>query len=475
MAIKLGTAFGVPIYIDYSWFIIFGLVVYTVGFGLMPVSYPNLSLIEYLSIGILSAVVLFASIVVHELAHSIVARNNGLQIGKITLFLFGGVSEMEAEPLNANVELKVAAAGPLTSIAIGIISGGAWYLSLVTRAPAIVQSPLYYSFFVNVVVAAFNLIPAFPMDGGRVLRSLLWRGNKDVVKSTRTATTVGKVFAYLMMFIGIFTLFTADFFTGFWLLLIGWFISSGASSELTQTLVQRALANLRAEDVMTRYVDSVPPDMSVTDLSSDFLNRKNIGFAVMQNNELVGCVTIEDLKKFRRDEWSMKQVQDIMTPKEKLVTTKETDPANNVLSLMNKNRIGRVFVLDSYGRLAGVITRNDVIKTVQLEEPIFGSKAGLSPFAQGLVISVDQGMLFELEAQIDEGKDWSAMYDNSAFSLIDVRILQISNGGQAKQFAFQALRKGRFSITLLQGSQIAPSTQVGSMRQRQIRYTIVVN
>ena len=441
----------------------------------MPTSYPNLSIIEYLSIGILSAVVLFASILIHELAHSIVARRNGLQIGKITLFLFGGVSEMEDEPVDANVELKVAAAGPLTSIAIGIIGGATWYLSLVTNAPVIVQSPLFYGFFVNVIVAGFNLIPAFPMDGGRVLRSLLWRSNKDIVRSTKTATTVGKIFAYLMMFIGIFTLFTADFFTGFWLLLIGWFISSGATSELNQTLVQRALANLKAMDVMTRYVDSVPPDMSVADLSLDFLNRKHNGFPVLQDNELIGCVAIEDLKKFKRDVWSATRVKDIMTPNEKLVTMKETDPARNVVTLMIKNRIGRVFVLDSSGKLSGIITRNDVIKTVQMEESVLGGRAPFSPASQGLVISVDQGMLFELEMQLDEGADWSAMYDRIEFALIGVRILQISSGGQAKQFTFQGLRKGRFMITLLQGSQIGLYAPSNVQRGKQVRYTVVVN
>ena len=203
MAIKIGSFYGIPLYLDYSAFKIFALIAYTVGFGLMPTSYPNLSTIEYISIGILSANQLFVSIIVHELAHSIVAKRNGLKIGKITLYLLGGVSEMEEEPPNAGLELKMSAAGPLTSIAIAVACFFGWVASVNSNAPALIQGPVYYSFLVNAIVAGFNLIPAFPMVGGRILRSLIWRRNNDMMKSTRTAATIGRGFAYLIMFAGI--------------------------------------------------------------------------------------------------------------------------------------------------------------------------------------------------------------------------------------------------------------------------------
>lgn len=475
MAIKLMTAFGVPIYLDYSWFLIFALIVWTVGFGLMPTSYPNLSSIEYLTIGVFSAVLLFFSIVVHELAHSIVARGSGLQIGKITLFLFGGVSEMEGGPTNPDVELKMAAAGPLTSIAIGVITGGLWILSANLNAPALVQAPLYYSFLVNVIVAAFNLIPAFPMDGGRILRSLMWKFNHDFIKSTKTATTVGRVFAYLIMGAGIFAILAIDFFTGIWLLLIGWFISSGASSELTQTLVQQDLANLKARDMMTRNVDSVLPNITLTDLSLEFLNRKHNGFPVISNDELIGCVAMEDLRKVKRENWNSVNVRDIMIPKERLVTIRETDPALNVLTLMNKNKIGRVYVLDpASGKLSGIITRSDVIKTIQMEESIFGRQSYLP--SAGPVITVEQGMMFEIETPRDGGADWSAGFNNSEFALVSEKVLQLSDSGQSKQFTFQALQKGRFSINLALGTaQTGSPTGTTVRSQKQIKYTIIVN
>ena len=474
MAIKLGTAFGVPIFIDYSWFIIFALIVYTVGYGLMPVSYPNLSGIEYLSIGILSAIVLFASIVVHELAHSIVARNSGVKISKITLFLFGGASEMEGEPNEPNTELKMAAAGPITSIAIGAGTGALWLFSMYLKTSALIQAPLYYAFFVNVIVAAFNLIPAFPMDGGRILRSVLWRHNGDFINSTKTASTIGRAFAYAMMFLGIILLITIDFFTGLWLLLIAWFISSGASGELSQIIVQRDLANTKARDLMSRYVDSVSPEMTLADLSLEFINRKHNGFPVMENGELVGCVAMDDLRKVKRDYWNDRKIRDVMIGKKELVTIKESDRAQNVLLLMNKNRIGRIFVLDdSTGKLSGIITRSDVIKTLQIEEAILGH---VSNSALRHMISVDNGMLFELEVPLKSGEDWVTSYNTGEFTLVNEKVLQLTEG-QTKQYTFQALQKGKF---LVKFNQISPQTQITnkSMIRGQgqiISYTIIVN
>lgn len=422
----------------------------------MPLSYPHLSWIEYLSIGVLSAILLFISIVIHELAHSIVAKNNNLKIAKITLYLLGGVSEMSEEPPTASLELKVSAAGPLTSIVIAVVLLLGWIASVDLHAPVLIQAPLQYSYLVNALVAGFNLIPAFPMDGGRILRSLIWRRNNDMIKSTEIASNVGRVFAYIFMFVGVFFLFFVDIFDGLWLLLIGWFVSSGASSELNQLRLKRDLGTLKAEDMMTRTVDSVPPDITLSDLSSRFFQYKHNGFPVIDNNgELVGCVTMHDLRKTKKNLWDWKQVKDIMTPREKLVAVVKEDAAERVVSLMSTNQIGRVLVLDKENdKLVGLITRSDVMKVIKVQESIIeNSKAGSQSLTgRQRFISVEEGMMFETDCPMIAGSTWFASYDEAEFTLVAQNVVQVSNGGQLAQFTFQAKGKGRFTITLYPSS-----------------------
>lgn len=447
LAVKIGTVSGIPLYLDYSWFIIFALIAYTVGFWMMPASYPNLSWVYYLSIGILSAILLFVSIIIHELAHSIVAKRNGLKIGKITLYLLGGVSEMEEEPPNANLELKMSAAGPLTSIAISVASLFGWIASVDLSAPVLIQGPLFYLFLVNALVSGFNLIPAFPMDGGRILRSLIWRRSDDMMKSTRIASTVGRVFAYIIMFVGIFFLFTVDVFDGIWLLLIGWFISSAASSEMNQMIIQRDLADLKASDIMTRTIDFVAPEMTLTELSSSFLQHKHNGFPVMENDkEIVGCITMDDLRHVKRNLWDITFVRDVMTPKLKLVTVKQSDSAQQVAILMTRNRVGRIFVVDESEQLCGIITRSDLMKTIQIQEGVMGGTKGRDVTSgRERLFSVEKGMMFEIDCPPGS---WSASFSSGEFTLVSENIVQLSSGGQTTQFAFEPLKKGTLSIML---------------------------
>jgi Zn-dependent protease/CBS domain-containing protein len=480
LAIKLGSIYGIPLYLDYTWFIIFALIVYTVGFLFFPEEYSKTSFTfaEELILGVLSAFLLFGSVLVHELAHSIVAKRNGLQIGRITLYLFGGVSEMTEEPPNANLELKMAAAGPLTSIVIALILGALWYVANSAGASILFAGPLLYAFLINLIVAAFNLIPAFPLDGGRILRSILWHFNNDVLKATKIASTVGRIFAYLMMFGGIVLfLFTGDIFDGVWLVLIGWFISSGATSELRQQIVQEDLAPLKVRDIMTRTVDSVSPDMTANDLSIQFMERKHNGFPVMEGDELVGCVTMHDLRHAGKESWNTLRVRDIMVPKDKVITVRESDPAKKALQLMSQNKIGRVFVLvDTGSKLAGIVTRTDIMKTIEMRE---SSRSGAFGSAQSEkkgeasmnTITVDNGMLFELTAPVGETTvDWAANFDQASFALVSTRLVQLADLNQTlKHFTFQAMKKGRFFITL------APTNVGGKGGARPSTYIVVVN
>ena len=471
---RIGSAYGVPIYLDYSFIIIFALIVWSVGFVYMPAAYPKLSDFDYLAIGLFSAILLFASILIHELAHSVVAKRHGLRIGRIRLFLFGGVSEMEGQPNDPVVELKMSAAGPLTSIAIAIVCGGLWFASTSAKASALVQAPLYYSFLVNAIVAAFNLIPAFPMDGGRILRALLWRSNHDMIRSTKTAATVGKIFAYVLMIGGIASSFVYNFFTGLWLVLIGYFVYSGAGTELNQTLVQRDLAKLTARNMMTRSVDSVSPETTLSDIANKLEDSRYDGYAVIDSSgDFVGYVNRESIRRVKKDKRSSTAVREVMIPRENIPAIKESDPALETLQLMNSNnnRSGVIVVLDdASGRFAGVISRGDIIRTIQAEENSLSSGAAGPDYSK--LISVEQGMLFELETTRDDGTEWSANFSSQEFALISERILQLSDGGQIKQFTFQPLMKGKFVITLSPARE-----QIGISkfpRQQQLTYTIIV-
>ncbi len=471
MAIKLGSIYGIPLYLDYSWFIILALIVFTVGFAVMPSAYPGLTNITYFALGLLSALLLFVSIVVHELAHSILAKRNGLKIGRITLYLLGGVSEMSEEPPSAGLELRMAAAGPLTSLAIAGLAYGAWLVFSKFSALPIVLGPLYYTAFFNLIIAGFNLLPAFPMDGGRVLRSLVWRTNGDMIRSTKIASNVGRIFAYILMFGGVLVSFldTALLFDGIWFVLIGWFISSSAQSEYRQVLIMREVAGLKARDMMTRSVDAVSEDLTLTELSSRFLQLKHNGFPVMRGEELVGSVTMHDLHAIKKELWDATRVSNIMTPRDKLVTVKEYDSAREVMAVISAKQIGRVIVLSNgdsitSGHLAGIITRNDVMRTIHMQESFQRSAPPPAPAGSERWISVEVGMLFQI-VPTEKSAAWSVTFNQNEFSLISEQMIQIAPGKETKQFTMQALKKGTFYIFLSQ-----PSNS-----KKNLRYTIIVS
>lgn len=461
MSFTLGKVYGIPIRLDYSWFIIFLLIVWTVGFDLMPVSYPGLNFTEYLAIGLICSLSLFASILLHELAHSIVAKRNGLNISRITLFLFGGVSEMTEEARNARTEFKVAIAGPLTSIVLAIFLNIAWLETSRANASPLLVAPLQYIGWVNEVVAAFNLIPAFPMDGGRVLRSVIWWRNGDIMKSTITAATVGRWIAYLIMAAGVFYLFFGSLFTGLWLILIGWFVSSGASSSVTQLMLEQQMSKTTAGQIMTPNPYTVPPDMTLSQLHNEMTRLQHNGYPVVQDGKFIGSITIEDFRKVKKELWDATKVADVMTPRDSLVTVTADENGARILHLMGQSRQGRIFVVDTSGNLIGIITKSDVLRMIQSQ--------GL-PYPAGIehvrAISVSKGMYFEIFELQEEDSDWVAHYQADSLQLVRVWVDVDQQGRRIKKFTFQALKEGTYQILL---QELAPQG-----KQKVVRYTINV-
>jgi len=450
VSVKIGKIYGISIALDYSWFIIFILIAFTVGFGLMPSNYPGLGDIVYLSIGILSSILLFASVLIHELAHSIIAKRNKMKIKRISLFLLGGVSEMEEEPSSPSLELRMSAAGPLASAAITVIVWILWQASALLKLPPIVQAPLQYTTLINEIVTLFNLIPAFPMDGGRIFRSLLWMRSRDIISATKRAASLGKWISYALIGVGIFIGFSIDIITGFWFILVGWLVSSGAQASLKQTIIRQDLGDLRIGQIMTRAVDLVSPEITLQQLQDEFFRLKHNGFPVVSGGDLVGCVTTDDLRRVDKKLWSTTLVGQIMVPKEKLVTVKEDVPVFRGIQMMNDNRVGRLFVVGDFGKLVGIITRSDTMKAIHVRE-------GAAMSELGRTFSVSQGMFFILEQRSSQGKVWTATYNAEEVSLVGEKTSE-----EIKQFTFQALKIGTFKIKL-------------SDSEKTVEYTIVVS
>jgi Zn-dependent protease/CBS domain-containing protein len=475
LAIPIGKVAGIPIYLDYSWFLIFFLLVYTIGFSLMPGAYPGLSEFEYLFIGVVTSLLFFGSLLLHELAHCIVAKRNGMTIRRITLFLLGGVSELEDEPKDAMVELSMAAAGPLTSLVIAAIFFVIWFVSTIAGLSVIIQAPVFYLALVNLIMAIFNFIPAYPMDGGRMLRALLWRRNGDIVRSTKVATEVGQTFAAIIMALGIFSMFFIDLLSGIWTLIIGWFISTSSSASLQQTMAEEDLRGVRAADVMTRNVDAVPPDMTLASLSDECVRTKHTGFPVTSNGKIMGCVTMGDLRRFGRDRWATMTVDQAMTPSNKLAMVTQNDPATDVLTMMQRRNVGRIFVADD-GELQGIITRSDLVKAIELREGTMSLARRAVAFDSRVSMTVEPGMNFVLEQPVEKGFVWRPEFSGSDVQLIAQDLYAAPDGREEQRFIFQAARAGTYVIRLheVQGTQKAPGS-AKSKGLRTVTYTVVAS
>ena len=370
MSLNIGRIIGIPVRIHYTLWLVLVLIAWSLAEGYMPQHYPGLGVTTYWAIGIISAIILFVSVFLHELSHSYIAKKNGLPIARITLFFFGGVSELSEEPKDAALEVRMAAAGPLTSFLIAIVLGGLWYLTFLANGPVPIIATLYYAAFLNGVLGAFNLIPAFPLDGGRVLRGSLWRRSKNLLSATANATRVSEVISLLMMAVGLFFIVFGDFINGLWIIFLGWFIRSGAETSLRQTRLTESLAGVRVGDIMTRELLTVSPDASVQQLVSDyFLVHPHGGYPVVSSGKLLGVVTMSSVRSIPREKREIERVSEAMVPYERTFTVSPNALAIDALQLMAKNGVGRLIVMDG-DRIAGMVTRGDLMKTMKARQDL---------------------------------------------------------------------------------------------------------
>lgn len=362
---QIGKAFGIPIRVHYTWLIIFGLLTWSLSTLYFPSVAPQMSQSSYWIKGALAALLLFVSVAIHELSHSLVALKYRLEIESITLFIFGGVAQMKGEPPSPQAELRIAIAGPLASFVLA----GIFYALEANTSDVGVKSLFAYVSNINLILGVFNLIPGFPMDGGRVFRAMLWSRKKDYVYATQKASKLGQAIAIFFIVFGLFLLlFGAP--TGFWLILIGWFLYSAAYGSYQQTTLQALLEGVRVKDIMARELITVAPQMNIQELVNKyFLKYGYTGFPVTEGGKYLGIITLRDIKNIPETDRTQREVSEFYQRHRKEWEISEEELVVNALERMLKNEMGRLVVVDG-DKIVGMITRNGIAKYLEVKGAI---------------------------------------------------------------------------------------------------------
>ncbi len=361
--ISLGRVFGIPLRLHYTWFIIFALVTFSLVRYAMEATY---SLEQGVILGVLTSMLFFVSIITHELAHSIVAIRNSIPVREITLFVFGGVSQITREATSPRAEFLVAIVGPVTSLVLAGVFY-ALHILLAASQQALAAGLMQWLALINVILAVFNLIPGFPLDGGRVLRALVWGRTRDYRKATRIAARVGQVIAYAFMAGGfVLIIFVREFwFTGLWFILIGWFLHDAARASYRHVILRDALNGITTRQIMDSGCPSVSPEMAVGQaIEQHILPTGRNCLLITQGGELVGMVTLQQIKQIGRGRWEAVPVRDIMIPGRDLKAVDADEDVMAVLDMMDGETANHLPVTEA-GRVVGVINREDLIRLLR--------------------------------------------------------------------------------------------------------------
>jgi Zn-dependent protease len=365
---KIGSVMGIPVRLHFSWFIIFGLITWSLSSYYFPEVAPDLPVASYWLKGALASLLLFASVAFHEMAHSYVAQRHRMKIVDITLFIFGGVAQMKGEPPHPKAEFQIALAGPLSSFFLSLVF---FLLSLGTTTGT--SALFYYLARINLILGIFNLIPGFPMDGGRVLRSFIWSQKKDYFYATQKASSVGKKIGIFFIVFGLFSFFFG-FPSGLWFLLIGWFVYSAAQSSYQQATLQESLGGIKVKDVMVSREDLVAlsPRLAVAEAVNDYFLRYGYGgFPVMDNGKFLGMATLKEIKKVAREMWPQVTIGEIYVPHDRKWELSPQDDIMKALQCMIQEDKGRIIVVKN-DAVTGLVTRNGIARYLQIKKEMSG-------------------------------------------------------------------------------------------------------
>lgn len=372
--VPLFTLLGFKVQVDFSWVFLALLVTWTLAQGLFPAKYEALSAGTYWRMGIAGMAGVVASIVFHELCHSVVARRYGIPIKGITLFIFGGVAEMEEEPPSAKSEFLMAVAGPLGSYFLAAGFHAAAWIADAAALPTAVLGVLQYLAYINMLLATFNLVPAFPLDGGRVFRAAVWYWKGDFASATRLAATTGNVFGIVLIGLGVLNVIAGNFVGGMWWFLIGLFVRAAANASYMQAMITRFLKGEPVSRFMTSNVVTAPADLRVDRAVEDYVYRYHHEFfPIVDRGQLVGCITAKRIKEVPREDWPSVSLREIATPCGDANCVGPDDDAMKALSVMRRSANGRLMVVKD-GQLVGVIALKDLLDFFALKMDLEGVK-----------------------------------------------------------------------------------------------------
>ncbi len=365
--IHLLTIAGIKIGIDLSWFLIAFLLAWSLAAGYFPFYYPQLLLRTYWAMGVIGMLGLFVCVILHELGHAMVAKHYKLPITQITLFIFGGVAEIKKEPQTPKIEFLMAIAGPIVSL---ILSGGLYLLTLAGKNaqwPLPVIAVTSYLALINFVLAIFNLVPAFPLDGGRIFRAILWGIKKDSEWATKIASRIGAGFGMLLVFFGIFSLITGNIIAGVWFIILGLFLQRAAAMSRSQHLVTHELRGEKVQKFMTKKPISVPPNASIKEFIEDYVyHTYHHLYPVTEKSTLIGYISLREVKAIPSEKWAKISVHEAMVSTSRFKTITPETTALEALDLMNRSEMPIILVVKGK-QLVGILTAQDLFKLISIK------------------------------------------------------------------------------------------------------------
>jgi len=376
MSLQIGTIKKIPIRLHFTLIIVFFLISWTLATGFMPRYYPTLNESQYWMMGSIGAVILFISILLHELSHSLLSIRYGIGVHQIILFIFGGISDIKDETKDFKKEFKIAVVGPLTSYAL---SGLFWILFItisyindynfqnIGEYLTLIEGILLYGSIVNLIIGSFNLIPAFPLDGGRMLRAGLTKWKKDFDQATSIASKIGIAISFGIMGLGFVAILRGSFLGGFWLIIIGWFLNSGAQAYLEQNELSSRLKGIKLKAIMNQNFIAVKPDLKLADLIANYFNVywKSAFPVINDDNQLVGMITTDAVFKKEKMEIENKKVEDLMIPVSEIIVMGAEREVNDALKQLFRKNMSRIFIVNDQTRLLGLVSKTDVLNLAQ--------------------------------------------------------------------------------------------------------------
>lgn len=360
-AISVGRLFGIYVDLDYSWFLAFTLLTWVLAASYYPTAFKHWNVAEYWCLGAFTGLMLFGSVLLHEFGHSVMAKRYGIPVPRITLFVFGGVSEIAAEPPNPGVDFWIAAAGPIVSFVLALTF---WEL----RPFLVKVQPLFalaeYLAILNFALGMFNLIPGLPLDGGRVLRSIIWEITRDFRRSSVIATVTGRFFGFLLIFVGVWQAFAGNIFNGLWIAFIGWFLESAAASQDQLQVVKDLLGGHSVSEVMSRGFRRISGDVTLQELvDKDVLAQGRRCFVVSSGKASAGLLTLSTIKEVPRSAWPKITASQVMIPLEKAISIRPAAELWTALEKMGRDGVNQLPVLNGDGgdRIVGMLSRDDLV------------------------------------------------------------------------------------------------------------------